>query len=187
MFRDAPRRLYTSCISRQPKPGLRMVLTACPINFRSDTATLAGQLLLFLLLLRIEQSPSFPVAGPVHKCSCPSAFLSGSVKTISSMAELTESKATELTSESSAGDTSIPLKFGSSAYINNHAGLQIGTNAGSIVFNHHTETTLFESLAANNQPQGSILLARTTLSKKARLQTGRRVSDLTSVTAMPVT
>jgi hypothetical protein len=121
-----------------------------------------------------------------------------------------QSQAVEPSAESSAEEPKIPLKFGPSAYIINHAGFQIGTNHGKIIFSHHTETTLFESLAARDQPQGSIILERTTLSKsasiatalfynatvefgfwkaddkaEARLQTGRRVSSPTRLVAKP--
>ncbi|OOQ91749.1 hypothetical protein PEBR_09359 [Penicillium brasilianum] len=85
-----------------------------------------------------------------------------------------QSQAVEPSAESPAEEPGIPLEFGSVAHVVNNVGFQIGNNHGNIIFSHHKETTLFESLAAHNQSQGSILLARTTLSKKARLQTGRR-------------
>ncbi|CEJ56538.1 hypothetical protein PMG11_02741 [Penicillium brasilianum] len=85
-----------------------------------------------------------------------------------------QSQAVEPSAESPAEEPGIPLEFGSAAHVVNNVGFQIGNNHGNIIFSHHKETTLFESLAAYNQSQRSILLARTTLSKKARLQTGRR-------------
>ena len=103
-----------------------MVLTACLINFRSDTATLAGQLLLISIIA--PYNAVFPIPW------------------------LTHSKATGLTAESSSDEYSARLS-NPSAYIKKLGGVQTGANHGSITFSRHTETTLFAFLVAHNEPQ----------------------------------
>lgn len=116
----------------------------------------------------------------------PSTFIPRSAKAMQSTVDNTLDGVVETSARSSGSDLGPRSNFSTAGFSNVVSGFQIGNNSGSITFHHHTETTLFGSLVAHDQNEDSIHLTRMILSKKARLQTGRRVSKAITPTANSV-
>lgn len=114
--------------------------------------------------------------------SFPSTFIARSAKAIQSMADNILDQAVKESARSSRSDLGIQVNGGFSNVV---SGTQI-INSGPVYLHRDTESTLFGSLVAHDQHQDSIQLTRTILSKKARLQTGRRVSSAETSTEWPV-
>lgn len=92
------------------------------------------------------------------------------------MVDNTSCKVVDLTAGDFDSDLEPDSIFSTAGFSNVVAGTQIINNSGSIYFQPDAESTLFGSLAAHDQHQDPIRLTKTILTKKSRLQTGRRVS-----------